>query len=271
MPYLSELYGKTVVDFDGERIGALNDVIATNTGEVIHPLVVAIAVKTKSQVIYIPIKKVVVLTAPAIPLNCRMDQIEPYEPVEKDLFLVKDVLDKQIIDINGVRVVRVNDLELTRVNEAFFVANVDISGAGLLRRLGLVRPARYLARHRNPKLAPSTISWDNVELLTSDEPMRLRVAGDKIADLHPADLAEILSDLNRSQSSALLQQFDVETLADTLEEVEPDFQVSLVEGMSDEKVADILEEMAPDEAADLLAELPKERSEDLLELMEDEG
>jgi magnesium transporter len=98
--------------------------------------------------------------------------------------------------------------------------------------------------------------------------MRLKVPGDRIAELHPADLAEILSDLSRIESGKLLESLDVKTLADTLEEVEPDFQASLIEAMPDEKVADVLEEMAPDEAADLLAELPRDRSLELLKLME---
>ena len=100
--------------------------------------------------------------------------------------------------------------------------------------------------------------------------MRLKVPSDKITDLYPADIAEIISDLSRNESSALLESLDVKTVADTLESVEPDFQASLVETMADEKVADVLEEMAPDEAADLLAELPEDRSNDLLNLMEDE-
>jgi Mg2+ transporter MgtE len=91
-----------------------------------------------------------------------------------------------------------------------------------------------------------------------------------MSELHPADLAEILSDLTRQEGSKILETLDIETLADTLEEVEPDFQVSLIERMSDDRVADVLEEMAPDEAADLLAELPQERKQDLLELMEDD-
>ena len=100
--------------------------------------------------------------------------------------------------------------------------------------------------------------------------MRLKVPGEKIAELHPADLAEIISDLTRAESGKLLESLDVKTVADTLEEVEPDFQASLVETMPDEKVADVLEEMAPDEAADLLAELPEDRSQELLNLMEHE-
>jgi Mg2+ transporter MgtE len=100
--------------------------------------------------------------------------------------------------------------------------------------------------------------------------MRLKVPSETISDLHPADLAEIISDLSRFEGSKLLESLDVETLADTLEEVEPDFQASLVEAMPDERVADVLEEMAPDEAADLLAELPEDRSQELLKLMERE-
>ena len=109
-----------------------------------------------------------------------------------------------------------------------------------------------------------------MELLGKDQPIRLKVTGDKLAELHPADLAEIISDLNRAESREFLENLDVKIVADALEEVEPEFQASLIEEMTNEKVADVLEEMAPDEAADLLAELPEDRSHELLELMEDE-
>jgi len=141
---------------------------------------------------------------------------------------------------------------------------------GLLRRLGLAKALQRVSTRLGRGLSQRPISWDGVELLSGDQPMRLKVSIDKIADLHPADLAEILSDLDRSESGKLLGSLDVETVADTLEAVEPDFQASLVETMPDEKVADVLEKMAPDEAADLLAELPQDRSRGLLELMEDE-
>jgi CBS domain-containing protein len=267
MPFLSELTGKTVADVNGERIGRLDDLVAVPRHNLPHPQVVAIIVKRAGGQLIIPLADVVVLLAPAVALNKRVQDIAPYVPGNQDLYLVRDVLDKQIIDTDGVRVVRVNDLELARVNGGFYVANVDIGGLGLMRRLGLGKPAEKVAGRLGRKASSGTISWEAVELLSSDQPMRLRVSSDKIAELHPADLAEIISDLGRAESSKLLDSLDVETLADTLEEVEPDFQASLVEAMSDEKVADLLEEMAPDEAADLLAELPEERSQDLLNLM----
>ncbi len=218
----------------------------------------------------VPIQEVAVLIAPAIPLKKRKADIKPYVPGERDLFLTRDILDKQIIDMNGMRVVRVNDLDLAWVNGNFYVANVDIGGLGLMRRLGLAGATEKVAGRLGKAPAGGVIPWDSVELLPGNQPLRLKVPGEKIADLHPADLAEIISDLSRAESSKFLDTLDLETAADTLEEVEPDFQASLVEGMSDERVADLLEEMAPDEAADLLAELPEERSQELLNLMEDE-
>jgi magnesium transporter len=268
MAYLSELIGRPVADVDGERVGTLSDMIATQREGIAHPEIVAIVVNCLHRSVEISYNDVAVLVAPAIPLRGRLEDIVPYRPGENNLYLMRDVLDKQIIDTNGLRVVRVNDLELTRVNNLYYVANVDIGGLGLLRRLGVARPAQRLARQIKRDIPNNKISWDVVELLATEQSMRLKVPGEKVAELHPADLAEILSDLSRVQSGELLESLDVKQLADTLEEVEPDFQASLIQTMPDERVADVLEEMAPDEAADLLAELPKDRSEDLLELME---
>lgn len=270
MAYLSELIGKPVSDLSGESFGALDDILASNRRDFPHPLIVAIVVKSHTQQWIIPFVDVAVLIAPAIPLNKNLTDITPFIPGENDIFLSRDVLDKQIIDTNGFRVVRVNDVELARVNGDIYVANVDIGSQGLLRRLGLVSFAQKFMSRIHGTLPESVISWDHVELIHPDQPIRLKVPGEKITDLHPADLAEIISDLNRTQSGQFIDSLDLDTLADTLEEVETEFQASLVENMSDEKLADVLEEMSPDAAADLLAELPKDRSEDLLELMEDE-
>ncbi|PKO21310.1 MAG: magnesium transporter MgtE [Chloroflexi bacterium HGW-Chloroflexi-1] len=270
MAYLSNLIGRVVADVNGERIGRLDDLVASLRGDLLHPQIVALVVKHSGGPLLIPLDAVAVLIAPAIPLNRRSQDIAPYQVSQHDLYLARDVLDKQIIDTNGVRVVRVNDLELARVNGHFYVANVDIGGLGLLRRLGPARMAEKVARRLGRKLTPGIISWEDVELLPGDQPIRLKVASDKITDLHPADLAEIISDLSRAESGKLLESLDVKTVADALEEVEPEFQASLIDAMSDEMAADVLEEMAPDEVADLLAELSQDRSQELLNLMEDD-
>ena len=270
MPFISGLVGHQVADLDGVLIGNLKELLANFQGDIPLPKIVALEVKRGNQSRIIPINDVTVLIAPAVSLNKRQADLSTYIPSPDDMYLIRDVLDKQIIDTNGVRVVRVNDLELTRVNGGIFVANVDISGAALIRRLGLSGVSRRLANRVGRGSQPGSISWVDVELIASDQPLRLKVPSEKITELHPADLADILTDLTRQEGREFLESLDLETLADTLEEVEPDFQASLVEGMPDERVADVLEEMEPDEAADLLAELPEERSQELLELMEDD-
>jgi magnesium transporter len=267
MPFVSELMGRKVTDIDGNTIGNLVDLIANQTNIPI-PKIVAIKIKKSAGIILVPIVDIASLFAPVIPLNHHREDIKEYPEGENDLNLVEDVLDKQIIDTNGVRVVRVNDLEVTRVNGEFYVSNVDIGGAGLLRRLGFKRTTPSVAGKAVGALPSGMISWEDVELISHDEPMQLKVPSDKLSVLHPADLAQILSDLNRQEGSKLLESLDDETLADTLEEVEPDFQASLVEQLPNERIADVLEEMSPDEAADLLAELPEDRSEQLLNIME---
>jgi magnesium transporter len=269
MAYLSVLIGRPVVDVDCISVGTLEDVIATPRADMIHPQVMAIVVRAGKNRVRVPMDQVAVFLAPSIPLSKRWAEVTPYTLAEQDLYLARDVLDKQIIDIHGVRVVRVNDLELARVNNHYYIANVDIGRLGLLRRLWPGLADRLERRSGKPKPG-GTISWDHVELLQGDQPMRLKVSGEKISELHPADLAEIISDLTRPESDKLLGTLDVSTVADTLEEVEPDFQARLLETMPDEKVADVLEEMAPDEAADLLAEFPQDRSMELLNLMERE-
>jgi Mg2+ transporter MgtE len=144
---------------------------------------------------------------------------------------------------------------------------VDIGLLGILRRFGLGGTTQKLANVLNLNTRTNIISWDNVELLSHDPFMRLRVPADSLKELHPADIAEILSDMNRLETGQFMESMSVEQLADAIEHVEEDFQVTLLETMDNEKAADVLEEMEPDEAADLLAELPEERSRELLALM----
>lgn len=270
MAFLSEILGHTITDIDGHYIGKLEDLIARELADAIHPIVDAVVIKAKNKLIIVPYALVMALFAPSIPLKCRVDELQQYYPTENDIFLSRDVLDKQIIDTDGARVVRVNDLELVRVNGMLYVGNVDIGMMGILRRLGVAGLTQRITSTLHLPSPQIFISWDDVELLRHDPFMRLRVPVESISELHPADVAEILSDMNKLESGQLLEALNMEQLADTLEEVETEFQADLIENMSDEKVADILEEMEPDEAADLLAELPEARSRDLLALMQKE-
>ncbi|HPH98089.1 MAG TPA: CBS domain-containing protein [Anaerolineaceae bacterium] len=268
MAYLSEILGKPVTDPEGKVIGHLEDVVAAAQPVSPHPVVVAAVVSHHHRKIVVPFSDVLVLFSAAIPLVRQLEEITPYAPGNEDLYLAEDVLDKQIVDTDDIRVVRVNDLELLRVNNEIYVSNVDVGVSGLLRRIGIETLVRRAAAFIRRSIPATFISWDDVELLAPGQHMRLRVPTTHMSDLHPADLANILSDLNHKQSTELLDSLDVPHLADALEEIESDFQVSIVQNMSDEKVADVLEEMAPDEAADLLGELSEERSAKLLNMMD---
>jgi CBS domain-containing protein/sporulation protein YlmC with PRC-barrel domain len=270
MPFISHLINRPVVDSEGEALGRVDEVFAVQSEGMTHPKITALAVRNRGNLNYYPISEVTVLFSPVIPLAHPADKLEKYELTSDELPLIQDILDKQILDTNGIRVVRVNDLEITRVNGDYYVSNVDIGSSGIIRRLGVPKPIEGLITQLSTKNPQNTISWDYVEPLRHDEFMHLTVPVDKIKDLHPADIAELISDMSHSESGQLLESLDIEHLADALEEVEPDFQATLVQNMPDEMVADVLEEMSPDEAADLLAEMPRERSEDLLELMQDE-
>ena len=270
MPFISQLIGKAVVDSNGQLLGYVDEILAVLKPETQHPLLSSLVVSRKQELKHYPFSMVSVLFASEVSLCLPGEKLPQHNPEEDEIRLIDDVLDKQIIDTNGIRVVRVNDLEITRVNESWYVSNVDIGVSGILRRIGMTKLADLASGLFKRKNSANKISWDYVELLMHDQFMRLKVPGEKIRDLHPADLAELLSDLSQHESRKLLETMDIEQLADALEEVEPEFQASLIQEMTDEKVADVLEEMSPDEAADLLAELPAERTEDLLELMEDQ-
>ncbi|HEX9014076.1 MAG TPA: CBS domain-containing protein [Anaerolineaceae bacterium] len=270
MAFISEYIGRPVTDRDGRSVGTIKDLVAEKPENLAHPVIEAVVVQERGEQTAIPLTAAAAISPAGVPLNVSKENIPVYTPKDSDFFLVRDVLDKQIIDTDGARVVRVNDLEVVKVNETMLVSNVDVGLLGILRRAGIAGSAQKVARGLRLRIPHTIIAWDDVELMPHNlnEPMQLRVPGQHLTELHPADLAEIIADLNRFESREFLEHLDVEHLADTLEEVEPDFQASLVENMTDERVADVLEEMNPDEAADLLAELPKDRSEDLLSLME---
>src|SRR5512144_1028118 len=187
MAFLSEILGHTITDIDGHYVGKLEDLIAREIKDATHPIVDAVVIKDRNKTIIVPYILVMALFAPSIPLKCRVEEIIPYNPTENDIFLSRDVLDKQIIDTDGARVVRVNDLELVRVNGSLYVGNVDIGMLGVLRRLGIADVTQRVTSLLHLPDSRSFISWDDVELLRHDPFMRLRVPVESLSQLHPAD------------------------------------------------------------------------------------
>ncbi len=213
------------------------------------------------------------VAAGKIQLNVSERALELYRPNESWLAVQKDLLDQQIIDTRGRKVVRVNDVDLTEQringNVELRLTQVDVGLPGAVRRLlqGVVPPK--VVRKLQSKLPQSGIRWEFVNLVEPD-PLRrvkLRITHEKLEDLHPADLADIMEDLSAVERQGIIASLDEETAAAVLAELDERLTTQIVQKLDLEKAADILEEMAPDAAADLLADLPKETSEELLDEM----
>jgi len=196
--------------------------------------------------------------------------LEAYRPNDAWLAVRKDLLDQQIIDTSGRKVVRVNDIDLaehkTNAHTELRVTQVDVGLPGAVRRLlqGVISPSAI--RHIQEKLPPRVISWDFVNLIEPD-PMRrvkLRITHQKLEQMHPADLADIMEELSHKERQAIVGSIDEETAAEALAEIDERLQMQIMEKLSPAKAADILEEMEPDEAADLLVEMTPEKSRQVL-------
>ncbi len=192
------------------------------------------------------------------------------------LLLSRDLLDQQIIDVHGRKVVRVNDVDLIEDHHnahlELKVASVDVGARGAIRRLlkGLV-PAGAL-RLMVSKIPPRVIPWEFVDLIETDPSRRvkLKIEHERLAKLHPADIADIVEELAPAEREAVFETLDEEVAAEALEEVEPKLQAKILESLDSDRAADIVEAMDPDAAADVLGDLPKETTEEILEEMQPE-
>jgi CBS domain-containing protein len=208
-----------------------------------------------------------------IDLNVSERALDAYQPNESWLAVRKDLLDQQIIDTEGRKVVRVNDVDLaehrTNGTVELRIAQVDVGLPGAMRRLFQGLAPSKLIRGLQTKLPQRAILWEFVNLIEPD-PLRrvkLRITHEKLEDLHPADLAEMMEELSAAERQGIIASLDEETAAAVLAELDERLTTQIVEKLDPEKAADIIEEMAPDAAADLLADLPKETSEEVLDEM----
>ena len=290
MIFLSTLLHQSVYDVNNQRVGSLRDVyVALNetfpviTALVIHPA-------AGGGQIVVPWTQVYNIEESPVQLTVSKSDITTYQPGENEALLKRDILDKQIVDTQGFRVVKVNDLKLAQIKRTARLVGVDISFSGLLRRLGWQQAFDTMGRVIPPmRLSERTITWNYVEpIQRSSEAeqsvaalagaaavgagniipgVRLNVSHTKLAELHPADIADILEQLNVGEAGAMLQRLDTETAADTLNEVEYPLQSELLSKLEPERAADLLKRLPPDDAADMLSDLPRTEAQRLLNLM----
>lgn len=291
MIFFSTLLHKNVYDSEGRRVGIVRDfsVSLHETFPVVTGLIVGSPLGNNHHETIIPWSQVDHLEEIPIHLAVKQAQIISYTPASDEVLLARDILDKQIVDTQGFRVVKVNDLKLAQIKHTARLVGVDISFRGLLRRLGILEPFDLLTRPFPVKLSERTITWNYVEPIEMVRAgavtgqlalagagagaagvvpqVQLNVSHSRLADLRPADIADILEQLDAEEAGEVLGRLDTETAADALNELEGSFQYELLSELDPERASDLLEILPPDDAADILADIPREEAERLLNLM----
>lgn len=268
----TELMGAKAYDAQGHYVGKVREFFvepAEQPNRVAHFLLS----RGSFQPLVARYDQIAAIEGGKVELNVSERALDAYLPNDGWLAVTKDLLDQQIIDTSGRKVVRVNDVDLaeqrTNGNLELRITQVDVGLPGAVRRLLQGIAPLGMIRGLQNRLPARTIRWEFVNLVEPDplRRLKLRITHEKLEDLHPADLAEIMEDLSPAERQGIIASLDEETAAGVLAELDARLTTQIVEKLDPEKAADILEEMAPDAAADLLGDLPKETSEELLEEM----
>ncbi|MBD0371525.1 MAG: magnesium transporter [Pyrinomonadaceae bacterium] len=263
MLYLSQVLGRPIRDMEGERVATIKDVIV-RLGEGEHPPVTGFVARYRRRDFFLSRWRVAEFGEQGARLNSDILDLRPFVRRESEVLLARDVLDKQLIDVDGKRVVRVNDVQLIEAAGEWRVTGADVSLQGLWRRL---LPQGFTGSRRPVEV----LDWADVGYLATDAAtVQLKSSSDKLARLHPVEIARLAESLSYHQGAEIIEGLDDETAAETLEEMPAEHQARIISDMDEERAADILEWMSPDEAADVLGDLPEEKAEDLLNRMEGE-
>lgn len=276
--FLSRIVGAKVHGPEGYLIGTVMDLLlsselSTNQETMEKPVVQGISIRIDKDVKHFFFDHFDISKRNK-KLKIVCNKLEEFSESKKEesIPLAALVMDKQIVDLNGRKVVRVNDVRLATINNITYAIAVDVGIEGLLRRIGIIQPVKFMFSILKANVPSKFISWDDMETIDySNLSIKLTSTYSKLNTLHPSDLADIIEDLdNRSRQSVFLS-LDEEMAADVLEEMEPKAQLKIIEGMSVEKMADVLEKMPANEAADILDELEADKAELLLNEMEAES
>ena len=262
MLYLSQVLGRPILDLEGERVATLKDVIV-RLGEDEHPPVSGFVARYRRRDFFLPRWRITHFGEAGVRLNSDIIDLRPFMRREGEVLLARDVLDKQLIDVDGKRVVRVNDVQVLEAANEWRVTGADVGLLGLWRRL-----APAFLRSGKPV---EVIDWADVGYLATDAAtVQLKSSRGKLTRLHPVEIARLAEAFSYQQGAEIVESLDDETAAETLEEMAAARQAQIIGDMDRERAADILEHMSPDEAADVLGDLPEDKAEDLLNRMEDE-
>jgi magnesium transporter len=274
--HLSQILGKNYLSDDGVTIGKIKDFLIDQSpvpgkeSEPIRPKVVAIKIKKGNDIRILDFSSFEIKKFKRkLRVTClEVHDISP-DAFSNSLWLAENILDKQIVDINGRKLVRVNDVRMVMIPAGTYAIAVDVGMEGLLRRIGIDKPIQTLLDPFKAGIPGKFILWDDIAAVDfSNANIKLSKSISRLNTLHPSDLADIIEDLDKATRMYIFASLDEEQAADVLEELEPHAQIHIVESLPVEKVADVLEKMPADEVADLLDALAEDKAEKLLEEME---
>ncbi len=275
--YLSGILGKEAFDSDGDAIGVIRDLlinaVPSGQNDPSQQKVIGVKLRIRKETKLYSFRYFRVSKAREM-LNVTCTNLVELrqEEVNNGLLLDENILDKQIVDLNGRKLVRVNDVRLATLPAGTFAIAVDIGIEGLLRRIGISIPIKRILSLFKIKIPAKFILWDDVQAIDfSNLNIKLSKSYAKLQTLHPSDLADILEDLGKKSSTSIFSALDEEKAADVLEELEPHAQVHIIESLPVDKAVDVLEKMPADEVADILDELEDDKAELLLQEMEEES
>lgn len=270
MLFFSQLQELRVTDSAGGAVGKLHDIGMEVTGRfpTSHSLIVSRSRRGRRETVAIPWEWISSLSAAGVVLDRDRGEVWKSELEEGGLLLGRALMDRQIVDLHGNKVVRVNDLRLSEFDTRLRLTSVDVSQRALLRRLGLEKTVLRLLRVVGGDMPEKAIPWNYVAPLEAARPdLRLTVTQSQMAEMHPTDIADIIEQLEAQHRERVLDLLGAFTAARSLSEVEPGKQADVIEDLTETRAADILEAMPPDEATDILGLLPRDKAERLLNIM----
>lgn len=265
MLYLSQILGRPIHDAVGEKIAVIKDVLV-RYGEEDYPPIIGLLARYRRRNFFMPRSKIDSLDEHGARMNSGVLDLSPFARREGEVLLARDVLDNQLIDVDGKRVVRVNDVQIITVADQWRVSGADVSLQGFLRRL---MPQGFYGSKRPVEV----LDWADVGYLATDSAsatVKLKSSKDKLSRLHPVEIAQLAETLSPIHRTEIVESLDDEIAADTLEEMSTENQARILEELDEERAADLLEEMSPDDAVDVLGELDEAKAKELFDLMEED-
>jgi CBS domain-containing protein/sporulation protein YlmC with PRC-barrel domain len=267
--FISEILKKPVLDQLGKEIGIIKDFSVT--AGAVFPNIKSIILKKGGRMLQLPTELIKYLNVRMISATIKAGSITEYDTKKEDILVCRDVLDQQIVDVDGIKVVRVNDIKIAKMKNKLNLIAVDTGLRGLLRRLGFERLADKFLDTIGSKLSDNLLSWNYIQPLEMKlSKLSLTVPKQNISTLHPSDVAQLISEVSRDDKETLFSSLDVDVAAEALHELEPRLQASIITHLDKKSAKELLNRMPPDEAADVLGDIPKPMADELLNLMEKE-